>query len=435
MNNLSRQFRDKEYWTFDLTVTDPAYIFIFNFSQIYGLIRMEVNGQIYDETNGWPAAGLTLPIGTHEVKMWTRELSNLQYFYFISGTLGDLDFSKCKEMYYLRTHYGSIGTLTLPTTTQRLSGVTTGMTVYSYYTTGWPISLDLSPWINIGVKEISIWTSGIERYILPTNNPAGLQQLLIQQNGTPIRAIGSGAATSNTVDLSNQTLKASCYLNLQSIVTGPLPTPGNYNDIIWPTVWGTGNLQRCTLTGSFCTTIDLSSVPFQIWSGTYPRIDLTGHSALTNFIKPSVTEGAKIYGFIVNNCDVLTSIDIDTLTNLHGWIYIRKNALVTSITLPSTTTPCDTIYIDENAVLGYIDFTSMSNLTDINNCTVFIKNNNWSTAIVNQVLEDLDTISSGGYTGRTITIDGSNAAPTVGPPDGLAAILNLIAKGFTVTTS
>ncbi len=437
--NPSRQFRDKEYFTFDLTVTDPAYVFRFNIAQLYGLIRLEVNGQIYDEINGWPPAGLTLPIGTHEVKMWTRELSNLRWFdlwQMGGGTLGDLDFSKCKEMYYLRTWYGSIGTLTLPTTTERLTNNVTGMSIYSYATQGYPTSLDLSPWINIGINQIAMWNGSTERWILPTNNPAGFRELLISDGtGTPIRAVGSGAATSNTVDLSNQTLKSYCVINLQSMTAGAA-TPGNYNDIIWPTVWGIGNLKDCSLFGNFCTTIDLSSVPF-ISQGIhvgYPRIALSAQDALTNFIKPSAIEGAKIEHFQLQNNDLLTSLDIGTLTNLKN-INIHTQTLLTSITLPSTTTPCEVTYIEDNPVLGYIDFKSMSNLTDVNNAVVNVASNNWTATIVNQVLVDLDTISSAGYTGRTITIDGTNAAPTVGPPDGLTAKASLMIKGFSVTTN
>lgn len=58
-------------------------------------------------------------------------------------------------------------------------------------------------------------------------------------------------------------------------------------------------------------------------------------------------------------------------------------------------------------------------------------------AVVNKILADLDAISVAGYTSRSITINGTNAAPdsSSGGFDGLAAKASLQAKAFTVNTN
>ena len=80
-------------------------------------------------------------------------------------------------------------------------------------------------------------------------------------------------------------------------------------------------------------------------------------------------------------------------------------------------------------------FTRLANMTDVNGCTVILTDNALTAAEVNQILVDLDSISSGGYTGRSIDIR-TNTAPdtTSGGYNGAAAKTSLQSKGFTVNT-
>ena len=80
-------------------------------------------------------------------------------------------------------------------------------------------------------------------------------------------------------------------------------------------------------------------------------------------------------------------------------------------------------------------FTNIPNMTDVNNCTIILTGNAMTVSEINKVLADLDSISSGGYTGRSIDVS-SNAAPdtTSGGNNGVAAVSSLQGKGFTVTT-
>lgn len=83
--------------------------------------------------------------------------------------------------------------------------------------------------------------------------------------------------------------------------------------------------------------------------------------------------------------------------------------------------------------LNYLN--QLTSMTDVNNCTIILTNNGLTAAEVNLVLVHLDSISSGGYTGRSIDIT-TNTAPdtTSGGNNGVAAVASLQAKGFTVTT-
>jgi hypothetical protein len=80
--------------------------------------------------------------------------------------------------------------------------------------------------------------------------------------------------------------------------------------------------------------------------------------------------------------------------------------------------------------------------TNVNSSDINVGSNGWTAAQVNQFLVEMATLVSGesaggDYTGRVITIAGTNAAPdgTSGGYDGDAAVLSLIGKGFTVTTN
>ncbi len=82
---------------------------------------------------------------------------------------------------------------------------------------------------------------------------------------------------------------------------------------------------------------------------------------------------------------------------------------------------------------GYINFLNIS--TSRNSTLIQLQNNAMTAEEVNHILADLDSISTAGYTGRTINIGGTNADPdsSSGGYNGLAAKTSLEGKGFTVT--
>ncbi len=149
-----------------------------------------------------------------------------------------------------------------------------------------------------------------------------------------------------------------------------------------------------------------------------------------NFPNSSNTITALYIAF----CNILPSIDLSGLTGLSGELQFHTNPLLTNIIHPATLNTIP-FYFAHGCNLGYIDFTPMSNMTNVNNCIIQLQNNAMTTAEVNHILADLDSISVGGYTGRTINIAGTNSAPdgSSGGYNGTAAVASLVSKGFTVT--
>ena len=87
-----------------------------------------------------------------------------------------------------------------------------------------------------------------------------------------------------------------------------------------------------------------------------------------------------------------------------------------------------------------LDWSSCANVTGWTASTVpasltsaVMTGNAFTAAAVNQILVDFDTA---GATGGTLNISGgTSAAPTTGPPDGVAAKASLTGKGWAVTTN
>lgn len=182
---------------------------------------------------------------------------------------------------------------------------------------------------------------------------------------------------------------------------------------------------NCDLTG----TLNMSGL-----TGLSGSINLRTNPNLTSVTLP--TSSGAITSFAAEQCDLTGTFNASTLSNMSGVFWLHTNPNLTSVTFPSNSNTFTQIYF-YSCDLGYIDFTTIPNATEVNSSNIQLQNNNMTAAEVNQILVDLDTNSTGGFTGRSITISGTNAAPdgSSGGYDGSTAKTNLIAKGFTVTTS
>jgi hypothetical protein len=158
---------------------------------------------------------------------------------------------------------------------------------------------------------------------------------------------------------------------------------------------------------------------------------LNNNSNLTTINNP--TTSGVFSSYRANNCNLL-SIDFSGLTGLSGTVSLHNNLLLSSVILPIGTETISNLSI-YNCSLTTINILDMPNMTNINNGGYNLQNNSMTAAQVNKILVDLDAISIGVYTGRTINIAGTNAAvdSTSGGNDGLAAITSLQGKGFTIT--
>lgn len=154
---------------------------------------------------------------------------------------------------------------------------------------------------------------------------------------------------------------------------------------------------------------------------------------LTNIYNPTTSTVMTMYDLQWNGC---TTVDVSGLTGLGGVFTVTNSLSLTTLIMPASTqtfsnfdcSVCD---------LDYFDLTPLTNLTESTSATIDLSDNSMTAEEVNHFLVDLDSMSTGGFATRVITIDGTNAAPdgTSGGYDGLTAKANLIAKTFTVNTN
>lgn len=158
------------------------------------------------------------------------------------------------------------------------------------------------------------------------------------------------------------------------------------------------------------------------------------NGSLTSVKNPTSNE--LITRYRVYGCNITGVLNVSGLTRLSGEFRADGNSLLTGVTFPPSDEVFNKIYI-YNCDSGYIDFTVMTNCMDLNNSDVRLEDNLMTTAEVNQILVDIDSITDGLYTGRSIDISGNNAAPdgSSGGFDGDAAIVSLATKNITVTAT
>lgn len=147
-----------------------------------------------------------------------------------------------------------------------------------------------------------------------------------------------------------------------------------------------------------------------------------GINSLTNIIMPVTV--VPINEWVYSN--ITFDFDLSINTNLGGSLFLSDSTLST-LTLPSSSNVFSNFAVYNCPNIGYIDLTTLTSVND--NCFFTLYNNNWSAAIVDQVLVDLD---STGWTATTasITLTG-NTTPTA---TGLAAKTSLQGKGWIVIT-
>lgn len=153
---------------------------------------------------------------------------------------------------------------------------------------------------------------------------------------------------------------------------------------------------------------------------------------ITNIVNP--TTSSNIITYIVARNNISGTLNLSMLLNLGGNLQFNNNPNLTSIILPSNSKTVS-YFFAYSCDLGYIDFTVMPNMTSVNDCDILLYDNAMTAAEVNHILVDLNSISTAGYTGRVISIGGTNADPdsSSGGYNGLEAITSLESKGFTVT--
>lgn len=236
--------------------------------------------------------------------------------------------------------------------------------------------------------------------------------------------------------LIDQTIDVSAFTSLMYLyiyhsqatqIIFPPTAYGGANDVLW----GVDNFPQLQ-------SLNLSNIVF---TGTNaPRgFFVTDMDVLTNIMFFDQT--THLTSLTISNCHSLVTFDASNVSffavgSTSTNVSVRNNDVLTGFTL-NISVPVYRFYVDNNPSLSYFDVKQYSNLTNIsgtfNSRVIYgVENNNWSQAIVDQVLVDFDTISSGGYEFRRIEIGGTNAVPSA---TGQAAKTSLESKGFVVSVS
>lgn len=179
-------------------------------------------------------------------------------------------------------------------------------------------------------------------------------------------------------------------------------------------------LDNCNLSS-----LNLSNVPIK----TTFRCD---NNSNLNSITFSSTGNGFLSNFNVSSCN-LSSLDLSNLS-FGGAVSLNNNILTNVVFAAAGHGNVATLDLSNNALTS-INFEVFG--VDFTGCSRNFANNGFDAAYVNYVLVTIDGISSGGIGNRTLTIDGTNAAPdsSSGGNDGTAAKANLISKGWVVTTN
>lgn len=170
--------------------------------------------------------------------------------------------------------------------------------------------------------------------------------------------------------------------------------------------------------------LDLSTMPI---SGTFLGYG-NGMTSIT--FASSGNTGVSNMSLNSNN---FTTIDL-TNVPINGTNTISGMVSLTNLIIGTANGGVGTFNHSSNS-LGVVNYNY--NNWNVNNATLLVFSNAMTAAEVNENLVKIDSQATSGFTGRSIDISGSNAAPdsSSGGFDGTAAVASLISKGFSVTTS
>lgn len=177
------------------------------------------------------------------------------------------------------------------------------------------------------------------------------------------------------------------------------------------------------------------------------ELDISGYTGLSNTIRFEntsietltlpVTSGA--FTLIYGNSANLSSGDFSNLGNISGDFRVYSNTNCSSWSFPSSTGSFSRFDIG-SCDSGYVDLTVFSGMMSEDGSGIYVDDMSLTTAEVNRMLvEAYAHVSSegagGDYTGRVYAIQ-NNSAPdgSSGGYDGDQAVIDLVAKGVTVTT-
>jgi hypothetical protein len=447
---LSRQFRDKTEESFDFEITTTSSPQTVEFLMGAGGRMSVSNYHRIDWGDGSDPEPINssvyfpheyLVAGRYTIKIWTRE-KNYNITQFGGNKLGtgmnitSLDFSGMKQLYrFLMPFSGTVGTITMPTEYEGTAGVQWSNIGGTY--TFADTTLDLSIYSSRIDSFFMQGNVNIDRIKTPSTNVDTNCQFFFSGN-SGLTAVGPSADNLSNFDADFTNYNLQGQFRLKG--TGTNPT-----SIILPanafSVNAISNLYYVDNLG--CTTMDLSNL--KMTSSTNLALIIINNPNLTSITWPTSSSVPGTAGSfnIYGNPSLTGSADISWLRLQNDSDIIYRDSLITSIALPVSTVTLGSIEVYPSTVPAANGQCTQINLLDMPNATeqdgfiLRMQDNGMIAAEVNRILTDLDTNATNAFTGRSINLSGTNAAPdtTSGGLDGSAAKTSLIGKGFSVTTS
>lgn len=205
-------------------------------------------------------------------------------------------------------------------------------------------------------------------------------------------------------------------------------------------------LSSTTITGS-AATIAITSTGF---TGVLDLSKIVSFSATAQLLLSSnpnmtgVSFAPTITGTLsvlqLNSCNLTGTLDLSMFKSFSTAcsIYIYSNPNLTGITFSPTVTTGRVLQIMVYLTgITYLDLTKFASSINSASFSLQVQNNAINAANLNRMLVEINSIATSGFSGRTLTMGGTNGIPdsSSGGYDGLAAKAALITKGFTVTTN
>ncbi len=196
-----------------------------------------------------------------------------------------------------------------------------------------------------------------------------------------------------------------------------------------------GNTIITTFRGFSCnfSSLDFSNVPIGSLFIAHSNSNMTGITFATS-------GNSKLTTFQVQSCNLTGTLDLSN--NPISYIQVAGNPLLTDVTFSASGNTAFTLTGMNLSAFNYVDFSGVTLMLARNSVNHHFEDNNMIAGDLNHILVDLAALvageSGGGdFTGRTLTMNGTNAAPdgSSGGFDGDQAVIDLTAKGITVTTS
>ena len=236
---------------------------------------------------------------------------------------------------------------------------------------------------------------------------------------------------------------------------------GTHDLTMFPNLGGTLQLQsNSNLTG-----VTLTSCTNNFAIVSFNNCNLIGHLDMSMF-SGYVTLAFQIHSnpnltgvtvpilsgsnFNAYSCNLTGTIDLSNSSGLTSEVRVANNSNLENILFPPTTGTFrngftgNEAFEMNNCNFGYVDFNPLSGITMNTGSTygasIHLQNNSMTAAEVNQILVDLDNITSASpsnWAGVVLDISGTNSAPdgSSGGFDGTTAKSNLIINGWTVTSN